>query len=165
MLKVSYSQKFLLSFCIFLLTTGLVLTERKAASAPSLTAPPQPGCPAGDPGVGLLPRPTPRQAAKSLASTKFSCLPKDVRADEIVSYGAKGRLNVTVAKKLGEMKARCRSGKLIDAKGRAVRFFRRSCWGNPPPDYLEIQKRETDELDKLKRRYTVIVFGCNPMIQ
>src|SRR5207245_8650190 len=124
----------------------------KAASAPSLT-------------VELLPRPTPRQAAKSLASTKFNCLPKDVHADEVVSYGPKGRSNVTVEKKLTEMKARCRSGKLVDAKGREVRFFRRSCWGNPPPDYLEIQKRENEELDKLKRRYTVVVFGCNPMIQ
>ena len=99
------------------------------------------------------------------ASANFSCLPKDVRADDVVSYGLKGRQKVTVERKLTELKARCRSGKLVDAKGREIRFFHMSCWGNPPPDYLEIQERQNKELSELKKRYTVIVFGCNPMIQ
>src|SRR5438552_16568183 len=30
--------------------------QSSATTKPSLTAPPQPGCPSGDPGVGLLPR-------------------------------------------------------------------------------------------------------------
>ena len=90
---------------------------------------------------------------------------KDVRADEVVSYGFKGKQNPTVEKKLIEMQARCRSGKLVDAKRREIRFFRVSCWGNPPDDYLEIQKRENEQLAKLKKRYTVIVFNCDPMIQ
>jgi hypothetical protein len=98
--------------------------------------------------------------AKSL-----SCLPKDVRADEAVSYGIKGKSNLTVEKKLAEMKARCRRGKLVDARGREIRFFRVACWGNPPEDYQEIRRRENEELANLKRRYAVIVFGCNPMIQ
>ena len=93
------------------------------------------------------------------------CLPKDVRADEAVSYGTKGKSVVSVEKKLAEMKARCRRGKLVDTRGREIRFFRISCWGNPPEDYQEIQKREKEELAKLKKSYTVIVFGCNPMIQ
>jgi len=96
---------------------------------------------------------------------QFTCLPKDVRADEVVSYGFKGKQNPTVEKKLIEMQARCRSGKLVDAKRREIRFFRVSCWGNPPDDYLEIQKRENEQLAKLKKRYTVIVFNCDPMIQ
>jgi len=96
---------------------------------------------------------------------KFDCLPKDIRLDEVVWYRKNTRLNVTVEKRLIEMRARCRRGKLLDAKGREVRFFRVSCWGNPPPDYLEIRQRETAEIGELKRRYTVIVFGCNPMIQ
>lgn len=66
---------------------------------------------------------------------------------------------------LVQMKASCRSGRLVDGKRREIRFYRPSCWGNPPPDYLEIRQREDDELAKLKRHYTVIVFGCNPMIQ
>lgn len=94
----------------------------------------------------------------------LTCLPKNVRADQAVSYGAKGKSPLTVEKKLAEMKARCRRGKLVDARGREIRFFRVSCWGNPPEDYREIQKRESDELATLKKRYTVIVFGCNPII-
>jgi hypothetical protein len=94
---------------------------------------------------------------------KFGCLPKDVRPDQIVAYGAKPDQNISVEKKLTQMKARCRNGKLVDSKIKEIRFFRMSCWGNPPPDYLEIERRENEELENLKRRYTVIVFMCNPM--
>ena len=119
-------------------------------------------------GSQLAVRPTldqPREDDASAPSKNLSCLPKDVRADEVVSYDVKGKSTVTVEKKLIELKARCRKGKLVEASGREIRFFRTSCWGNPPEDYLEIQKREGEELAKLKKRYTVIVFGCNPMIQ
>ncbi|HET7157868.1 MAG TPA: hypothetical protein VFI62_02660, partial [Burkholderiales bacterium] len=68
-------------------------------------------------------------------------------------------------KKLAQLKARCRKGKLVDEKGREIRFFRPSCWGNPPADYADIQQRENEDLEKLRKQYTVIVFGCNPMIQ
>ena len=104
-------------------------------------------------------------ADRKANSKEFACLPKAVRADEVVSYGFKGKQNLTVEKKLIEMQARCRGGKLVDAKGREIRFFRVSCWGNPPDDYLEIRKRENEELATLKKHYTVIVFSCNPMIQ
>ena len=109
----------------------------------------------------------PGRAKSDVVTTaeKFPCLPKDVTADQVVSYGLKGTQKVTVEKRLSELKARCRSGKLVDAKGREIRFFHMSCWGNPPPDYLEIQERQNKELAELKKRYTVIVFGCNPMIQ
>jgi len=82
-----------------------------------------------------------------------------------VSYGANERSNITVEKRLAQLKARCRNRKLLDAKGREIRFHRPSCWGNPPADYQEIQQQEAEELLKLQKRYTVIVFGCNPMIQ
>jgi hypothetical protein len=98
-------------------------------------------------------------------SQQFTCLPKDVSGDEIVSYGPKGTQKVTVENKLTELKARCKKGKLVDARGREIRFFRLSCWGNPPPDYLEIQRRENKELTELRKRYTVIVFSCSPMTQ
>jgi hypothetical protein len=106
----------------------------------------------------------PREDDDSAPSKNFSCLPEDVRADEVVSYDDKGKPLLTVKKKLIELKARCRKGKLVDAKGREIRFFRISCWGNPPEDYLEIQKREGEELAELKKHYTVIEFGCDPMI-
>jgi hypothetical protein len=106
----------------------------------------------------------PRDDDDSAPSKNFSCLPKDVRADEVVSYDVEVKSSLTVEKKLIELKARCRRGKLVDAKGREIRFFRISCWGNPPEDYLEIQKGEGEALAELKKHYSVIVFGCNPTI-
>jgi hypothetical protein len=93
----------------------------------------------------------------------LGCLPKDVRADEVVTYSRNKSGNVTVAKKLLELKSRCRRGKLVDARGREIRFFSSSCWGNPPPDYMEIQQQEAATLANLKKRYAVIVFGCSLM--
>jgi hypothetical protein len=98
-------------------------------------------------------------------ATRINCLPPDTKADEVISYGTNGRGNITVERKLVKLKARCRNRKLVDAKGREIRFFRPSCWGNPPADYAEIQQRENEDLEKLRKHYTVIVFGCNPMIQ
>jgi len=95
---------------------------------------------------------------------KFACLPKDVQLDDVVSYGRGGKGNITVENTLIEMRVRCRKGRLVDAKRREIRFFRLPCWGNPPADYLEIQQQKNEELAKLKKRYRVIVFGCNPMI-
>src|SRR5215510_11478880 len=92
------------------------------------------------------------QAAVS-DSTKYDCLPADVKADEVVSYGRKPADNVTVGKKLIEMKARCRQKSLVDANQKEIRFFRVSCWGNPPPDYLEKKQKEREQLDKLKKDY------------
>lgn len=106
-----------------------------------------------------------RRAAEDHLFRDLPCLPKDVTAGEVVSSGPKGTQRITVERKLAELKARCRNGKLMDAKGREIRFFRLSCWGNPPPDYLEIQQKENKQLADLKKRYTVIVFACNPMIQ
>jgi hypothetical protein len=106
----------------------------------------------------------PRKDGEPAPSKNFGCLPKDVRADEVVSYAVNRKSTLTVQQKLIELKARCRRGKLVDAQGREIRFFRVSCWGNPPDDYLEIQKRESEELAELKKHYAVIVFGCNPMI-
>jgi hypothetical protein len=101
----------------------------------------------------------------SQPSKSFTCLPKDVQPGEVVSYRPNGTRNVTVEKKLVELKARCRDGKLVDAKRREIRFFHPSCWGNPPPDYLEVRERENEELAKLRKRYIVVVFACNPFIQ
>ena len=142
----SYRRKFLVGLSILLLGGLAPAHSKNAGKLPATNA--------------IAAEDAPPSPAKS-----FSCLPKDVRADEAVSYGMKGQSILTVEKKLTEMKARCRRGKLVDAKGREIRFFRPSCWGNPPDNYQETQKRENEELAKLKTRYAVIVFGCNPMIQ
>jgi hypothetical protein len=117
---------------------------------------------------GFVGRPTRSEFLREADPSRpkdFSCLPKDVRLDEVLSPGIKGRPSVTVKRELVELKARCHRGKLVNARGREIRFFRSSCWGNPPPDYLEIRQRENGELAKLQKRYAVVVFGCNPMIQ
>ena len=93
---------------------------------------------------------SPSQRTPSSRNQQYSCFPKDVHADETVSYGFKGRPAVTVQDKLTEMKARCRKGRLVDFKGREIRFFHLSCWGNPPENYQEIRRREAAELAKLK---------------
>jgi len=103
--------------------------------------------------------------SNSTQKSRYECLPKDVHSDDVVSYNKRAKGNVTVEKTLMQMKAQCRKHKLTDAKRREIRFFRPSCWGNPPADYLEIQQRENTELQKLKRTYAVIVFACDPMIQ
>ena len=96
---------------------------------------------------------------------KFACLPKDVRLDEIVRFDIRGgKNNLDVNHALLDIKARCHKGKLVDAKRREIRFFRPECWGNPPADYQEIRRKESADLANLKKRYTVIVFGCSPMI-
>ena len=109
----------------------------------------------------------PRQTDSSGSKHRpeFDCLPKDVQLKDVVTYGGTAKENVTVQKKLVEMKAKCRGDKLVNSKRREIRFFRVSCWGNPPMNYREIQKRQNEQLEKLQRLYAVIVFSCNPMIQ
>lgn len=96
------------------------------------------------------------------AQSRFdACLGKDVSKDDFVAGGS---AKVTVKEKLIGLKARCRRGKLVDAKRREIRFFRNECWGNPPADYLEIQKLQQQELARLKKKYTVVEIACGPNI-
>jgi hypothetical protein len=142
MRRQSVSWKLLVSCFVWLLLGAAVARSGRAPEFEAAIAPAQPN---------------------SSQKSKFDCLPKDVQLNDVVTSTKKG--DVTVEKTLIRMKAQCRNGKLVDAKRREIRFFRPSCWGNPPPDYLEIQQRESAELQKLKGTYAVIVFACNPMIQ
>jgi len=47
-----------------------------------------------------------------------------------------------------------------------VRFvsFGNRAGATPPPDYLDIRRREKAELAELEKKYTVIVFGCSPRL-
>lgn len=146
----SHGHKFLLGFSILLLLCGLPPEGSASGSGTKLVTP----------DLAALAEDRASQPSKS-----FTCLPKDVQPGEVVSYRPNGTRNVTVEKKLVELKARCRDGKLVDAKRREIRFFHPSCWGNPPPDYLEVRERENEELAKLRKRYIVVVFACNPFIQ
>jgi hypothetical protein len=103
------------------------------------------------------------ESEESITSAKFDCLPEGFKLSDVVSYRHKdGRINIK--DKLIEMKARCKDGKLIDSKGREIKFFKVACYGNPPADYDEIAQKEREELEKLQKDYTVIVMECDPHI-
>ncbi len=96
-----------------------------------------------------------------------TCLPPGIAATDVVSAQLVKSSNTvkktTVAQKLTELKARCKSGRLVDATGKQIYFYRlEGCWGNPPPDYQEILARQDKELKKLRKRYLVIEMTCNP---
>jgi hypothetical protein len=103
------------------------------------------------------------------ACHKGSCLPPGIESTDVVSAqvarpGKRGEVvTVTVAQKLKELSAHCRKGKLVDSKGREIRFYRLiGCWGNPPDDYQEQLERQAKELATLRKRYHVIEMTCNP---
>jgi len=95
-----------------------------------------------------------------------ACMPAGVQATDVVSShtvkpGGKV-VTVTVSQKLKALGARCRKGKLVDAKGTEIRFYQLvGCWGNPPDDYQEQLERQAKELAKLRKRYRVIEMTCD----
>lgn len=104
---------------------------------------------------------------RSNISVLFDCLPEELKSTDIVSYARKGAgpdEDITVADKLIELKAGCKRGALVDRKGKKIKFFKLACYGNPPSDYEEIRQKESEELEKLQKSYTVIVVECDPHI-
>ena len=106
---------------------------------------------------------------KGSGGAKYGCLPPDIKPDTVVeTKPIKSMVGIryikeTVIQRLDKMKARCRGGKLVDAKGREIRFYQlQDCWGNPPADYLEIVERQQNELKELRKKFTVIEITCNP---
>lgn len=114
---------------------------------------------------GLVPQDYAKQKKKNAKTTLAACLPSDVKLNEIIVHGINGAKDRTVQDALKELKARCVKGKLVAPNKREVRFFRPSCWGNPPVDAQEIQAAEARQLQELKKRYQVVTFQCSPMIQ
>jgi hypothetical protein len=103
----------------------------------------------------------------SVVAIQFDCLPEGYKSTDVVSYRQKrkdGEGYLTIEDKLIGLKAHCKDGKLIDEKGREIRFFKFACYGNPPGDYEEIRQRELEELEKLQKKYRVIVMECDPRI-
>ena len=104
--------------------------------------------------------------ATSVARNTDSCLPAEIKPADVVSTrttGNKGKvITVTVSEKLTELKARCRKQKLVDGKGREIRFYQLiGCWGNPPDDYQQQLEHQAKELAKLRKRYRVIEMTCD----
>ena len=105
----------------------------------------------------------------SRASNTDGCLPTGIHSTDVVSAQVARRgtrdevVTVTVAQKLKELKARCRKHKLVDSKGREIRFYQLiGCWGNPPDDYQQQLERQAKELAQLRKRYRVIEMTCDP---
>lgn len=105
----------------------------------------------------------------SASGNTSQCLPQDIASTDIVSAatvasGVSPKVKqVTVVAKLKELRARCRKGKLVDSRGKEIRFYRlQGCWGNPPEDYEKILAEQAKELENLRKRYHVIEMTCNP---
>lgn len=96
------------------------------------------------------------------------CLPPGIRLDTVVGSVSVKQMDgtmvvrpVTVGETTKKLGARCRGSKLFDRKGREIRFFTlQGCWGNPPADHLEILDDQKKEIQKLKKKFTVIEVGC-----
>jgi hypothetical protein len=97
----------------------------------------------------------------------YGCLPDGVELSEIVSRPvsqseAESGKNITIGQTLARLKARCRKGKLVAANGREIYFYRLiGCWGNPPEDYQEQLAKQGRELQRLRKKFTVIEISCN----
>ena len=98
------------------------------------------------------------------------CVPKNVTQDTLVSgeelQSAKDKTHqpVTVREALRRIKARCRKGRLFDKTGREVYFFHLvGCWGNPPEDYQERLTLQAQEIQRLKKNFTVLEIPCAPI--
>lgn len=97
----------------------------------------------------------------------IACLPEGIKLKEIVSApqlksAAKAANKKTTVKDiLSQLKARCEKDKLVDGAGREIHFYRLiGCWGNPPEDYQEQLARQNEELQRLKKKYTVVEISC-----
>jgi hypothetical protein len=110
-----------------------------------------------------------KTAGQINSGLQYNCLPEDVKLDQVVSVISKtpnltGEVErETVKQRLDKLDARCKAGKLVDARNKEIRFYQlQGCWGNPPADYQEIMDAQQKELQELKKKYTVIEITCNP---
>ena len=103
----------------------------------------------------------------AFAANSYKCLPAGISGSDVVTVleakaGDKAPRTVSVNRKLRELKAHCRRGKLVDGRGREIYFFKlEGCWGNPPENYQEVLAEQARKIAELKKRYTVIEMTCN----
>jgi hypothetical protein len=106
----------------------------------------------------------PASVAQSHSGSRFACLPEGFQLGDKISEGDVASLanhSSTLEAYLVKLRARCKRGKLFDAKGKEIRLFRYSCFGNRPENYKEIVQKESEELARLKRRYRVLTIACD----
>ncbi len=109
---------------------------------------------AGKPLISRLPS---REAIAEL-------LPPDIQLDTVADCGFGGGNKITVEDELIRVKAHVgEDGKLQDAVGKPIQFFRLTgCWGNPPGNYQQILDEQNGRLEELRKTHTVITLTCNP---
>ncbi len=115
--------------------------------------------------LGSAPSAQPTPGGTPTASAALNaCLPAGRKLTDVVSTGAGGANAITVEQTLNTLGASCTAdGKLVDRTGKEIRFYQLvGCWGNPPENYLDILKKQADDIAQLKQQYTVIEMTCNP---
>lgn len=104
-------------------------------------------------------------------TTKFDKLPDgasltdEVREETKNENGEVSYKIITVEEKLKKIGARYADEKLVDAKGREIRFYKPPVRGASEGFEEDKSQRERDEqeLKDLKAKYTVIVLYVNPL--
>jgi len=97
-----------------------------------------------------------------------ACLPDEVKPEMVVTLESNQELRttgkprpVTVKQRLLQLKAYCKDGKLLDGRGKEIRFVHLlGCWGNPPEDYQEQLNQQQAEIKQLSEKYTVVQISC-----
>ena len=105
------------------------------------------------------------------SEVKFDRLPDNIKADTKVVKEIKNDRDevasteiTTVEKRLNELKARYVQDRLVDEKGREIRFFEPLCRGvSAGYEQDEIDRKEKEkERAELEKNYAVIVLFCDP---
>ncbi len=108
---------------------------------------------------------------RNKGTTKFDRLPDSVKSDtkirkdtkndkgEVVSFDI-----VTVEQRLNELKAKYDGDKLVDSRGREIKFFEPLCRGVSQgfEEDEKARKEKERELSELEKKFTVIVLYCDP---
>jgi hypothetical protein len=106
-------------------------------------------------------------AGFSSAQKYNKCLPADIKEDTVIGWdnpvnSERPSTPITVRQTLAKLKAKCVCDKLVNRRGKEIRFFQlQGCWGQPPPNYQAIMENQRVELDGLKKKYLVIEVTCN----
>ena len=107
-------------------------------------------------------------AGISSAQKYDKCLPSDIKEDTVIGWdnpvnSERPSTPITVRQTLAKLRAKCVCDKLINSRGKEIRFFQlQGCWGQLPPNYPAIVDTQRTELEALKKKYLVIEMTCNP---
>jgi hypothetical protein len=110
--------------------------------------------------------------AQTRSTSKYDRLPDNVTLQTEVVKEVRDRRGkivsserTTVEKRLNELKARYKNGRLVDGKGREIRFFEPLCRGVSAgfEEDQKAQKEKDRDLAELRKKYTVVVLYCNPL--